>query len=87
MTSKKHSRCKATLIRTWRATVRQLKDAPVAIVAPVHGVFRSIIDMIELKGICPLHLDEAPDAVAATKKPRRASRAAAAVSARSQVRT
>jgi hypothetical protein len=59
----------------------------VAIVAPVHGVFRSIIDMIELKGICPLHLDEAPDAVAATKKPRRASRAAAAVSARSQVRT
>ena len=40
MAAKKHTRCKATLIRTWRATVRQLEDAPVAIVAPVHGVFR-----------------------------------------------
>ena len=86
MTSKKHARCKATLIRTWRATVRQLEDAPVAIVAPVHGVFRSVIDMIDVKGICPLHLDEAPDAVAAPKKPRTASRPAAAVSARAQVR-
>ena len=72
MKSKKHARCKATLIRTWRATERQLKGAPVAVVAPVHGVFRSVIDMIEVKGICALHLDEAPDAVAPTKKPRRA---------------
>jgi hypothetical protein len=73
MTSKKHARCKATLIKTWRATERQLKGAPVAIVAPVHGLFRSVIDMIEVKGVCPLHLDEAPDTAAATKKPRRAA--------------
>jgi hypothetical protein len=77
MASKKHALCKATLIKTWGATVRELKDAPVSIVAPVHGVFRSVIDMIEVKGICPLHLDEAPDAVAATKKSRKASRATA----------
>ena len=37
---------------------------------PLHGVFRTVIDMIEVKGICPLHLDEVPDAVAATKSPR-----------------
>ena len=73
MTSKKHARCKATLIKTWRATERQLKGAPVAIVAPVHGLFRSVIDMIEVKGICPLHLDEVPDAAAAAKRPRRAA--------------
>ena len=86
MTSKKHARCKAALIKTWRATVQELEGAPVAVVAPVHGVFRSVIDMIEVRGICPLHLDEAPDAVAATRKPRRARRATAANSARAQVR-
>jgi hypothetical protein len=73
MAAKKHSHCKATLMKTWRATVRQLKDAPVSIVAPVHGVFRSVIDMIEVKGICPLHLDQVPDAVVATKRPRKAA--------------
>jgi hypothetical protein len=77
MAPKKHSACKATLMKTWRATVRQLKDAPVSIVAPVHGMFRSVLDMIEVKGICPLHLDDLPDAVPATEKPRKASKAAA----------
>jgi hypothetical protein len=73
MPAKKHSVCKATLMKTWRATVRQLKDAPVSIVAPVHGVFRSVIDMIEVKGICPLHLDDVPDAVPAAERQRKAS--------------
>jgi hypothetical protein len=74
MAVRTHAGCKAGITRTWKATARYLKGAPVSIVAPVHGVFRSMIALIETKNVCPLHPNELPDAVvAATKrKPARA---------------
>ena len=74
MAVRTHAGCKAGITRTWKATARYLKGAPVSIVAPVHGVFRSMIALIETKNVCALHPNELPDAVvAATKrKPARA---------------
>ena len=69
---KKHADCKTTITKTWEDVTTHLKNAPQSIAMPVHGLFRSVVDLIEVKGVCLLHLDELPDAVAAKKKTTRA---------------
>jgi hypothetical protein len=69
---KKHSGCKTTITKTWREVATHLKDAPQSIAMPVHGLFRSAVDLIEVKGVCLLHLDELPNAAGAKRKTARA---------------
>ena len=68
MAARTHAGCKAGITRTWKATTRYLEGAPVSIVAPVHGAFRSMIALIETKNVCPLHPNDLPDAVVAAIK-------------------
>jgi hypothetical protein len=65
-----HNACKAKMDKLWKETSGHLADAPQALRVPLHRLFRSVIDLIEVKNICVLHLYEVPNAVPAAPRKR-----------------
>ena len=68
----KHTACKAKIDKLWKETSGHLTHAPQAIRVPLHRLFRSVIDLIEVKNVCVLHLYEVPDAAPAAPRKRAA---------------
>ena len=58
-----HNACKAKIDKLWKETSGHLTDAPQALRVPLHRLFRSVIDLIEVKNVCVLHLYEVPNIV------------------------
>jgi hypothetical protein len=73
----KHTACKEKINALWKETSNHLAEAPQALRVPLHRLFRSVIDLIEVKNVCVLHLYEVPDAVAATPTRKKTTRAQA----------
>ena len=65
-----HNACKAKIDKLWKETSGHLTGAPPALRVPLHRLFRSVIDLIEIKNVCVLHLYEVPDVVAAAPRKR-----------------
>ena len=65
-----HNACKAKMDKLWKETSGHLTDAPQALRVPLHRLFRSVIDLIEVKNICVLHLYEVPNVVPAAPRKR-----------------
>ncbi len=65
-----HNACKAKIDKLWKETSGHLTDAPQTLRVPLHRLFRSVIDLIEVKNVCVLHLYEVPDAVPAAPRKR-----------------
>ena len=55
-----HNACKAKIDKLWKETSGHLTTAPQALRVPLHRLFRSVIDLIEVKNVCVLHLYEVP---------------------------
>ena len=68
----KHTPCKAKIDKLWKETSGHLAGAPQTLRVPLHRLFRSVIDLIEVKNVCVLHLYEVPDAVPAAPRKRAA---------------
>jgi hypothetical protein len=58
-----HNACKTKIDKLWKETSGHLTTAPQALRVPLHRLFRSVIDLIEVKNVCVLHLYEVPNAV------------------------
>ena len=67
-----HNACKAKIDKLWKETSGHLATAPQALRVPLHRLFRSVIDLIEVKNVCVLHLYEVPDAVPTAPRKRAA---------------
>ena len=65
-----HNACKTKIDKLWKETSGHLTTAPQALRVPLHRLFRSVIDLIEVKNVCVLHLYEVPNAVAAPPRKR-----------------
>ena len=64
----KHSACKAKIDKLWKETSGHLATAPQALRVPLHRLFRSVIDLMEVKNVCVLHLYDVPDFVPAAPR-------------------
>jgi hypothetical protein len=67
-----HTACKAKIDKLWKETSGHLTGAPQALRVPLHRLFRSVIDLIEAKNVCVLHLYDVPDVVPGAPKKRAA---------------
>jgi len=56
-----HNACKTKIDKLWKETSGHLTTAPQALRVPLHRLFRSVIDLIEVKNVCVLHLYEVPN--------------------------
>jgi len=65
-----HNACKTKLDKLWKETSGHLATAPQALRVPLHRLFRSVIDLIEVKNVCVLHLYEVPNALPAAPRKR-----------------
>jgi len=65
-----HNACKTKIDKLWKETSGHLTTAPQAVRVPLHRLFRSVIDLIEVKNVCVLHLYDVPNVVPAAPRKR-----------------